>query len=636
MTALRWLFRATAFALLTSLPSFQPAPAAAGENELTPSEKRGGWKLLFDGKTTDGWRNYKKDMISGGWKVVDGALVRAEKGAGDIITKDEYGSFELSLEYKISEGGNSGIMFHVSEDGGAPWHSGPEIQVQDNLKGHDPQKAGWLYQLYPSVPGFMQKEGPDATRPAGEWNQLQIRICPAGSEINMNGVRYSTFKVGSDDWNDKVAKSKFAKMEKFGKNGKGFICLQDHNDIVAYRNIKVRTLGEDGSAPNPIDGDLKVEVEQAFPNIQWEGWEPITEAGKTQPFRTIFLTHAGDGSDRVFVGEQWGQIFVLKNDQAATEGKVFLDIRKRVQYADNMNEEGLLGIAFHPKYKENGHFYVYYVTKEQEHTIVVSRFTVSKNDPNKADPASELELLRVQQPYWNHKGGTLAFGPDGMLHIALGDGGAGNDPHENGQSVDTLLGKLLRINVDAKDPGKEYAIPKDNPFAGKKDARGEIFAYGFRNPWRFSFDKATGLLWCADVGQNLWEEINLVNLGGNYGWNYREGLHPFGAKVPPANVKTADPIWEYDHQVGKSITGGHVYRGDRVKGLVGKYLYADYVSGKLWALDYDPAAGTVKGNYGIPSKKIAATSYGEDEKGDVYIVEVAPNGKGIYRFVDKK
>lgn len=626
------LARAAALALFGTLPQVLPTDALAGENELTASEKRGGWKLLFDGKSTDGWRNYKKDKISDGWKVQDGTLTRADKGAGDIITKDQYDSFELSLEYKIAEAGNSGIMFHVDEEGGAPWHSGPEIQVQDNVKGHDPQKAGWLYQLYPSVAGFMQKEGPDATRPAGQWNQMQIRICPAGSEINMNGVRYSTFQVGSKDWNEKVAKSKFAAMPKFGKNGKGFICLQDHGDLVSYRNIKVRPLGEDGSAPNPVDGDLEVQLETAFPNLKWAGWEPISEAGKVQPFRTIFLTNAGDGSDRVFVGEQWGQVFCFKNDQAATESHVFLDIRDKVQYADNMNEEGLLGMAFHPKFKENGQFFVYYVTKEKAHTIVVSRFTVSKEDPNKADPKSEVELLRVEQPYWNHKGGTVAFGPDGMLYIVLGDGGAGNDPHGNGQNLTTLMGKLLRIDVDQKTDGKPYSIPKDNPFVAESSARPEIYAYGFRNPWRFSFDKKTGALWLADVGQNLWEEIDLVVKGGNYGWNFREGLHPFGSVTPPADAKLIDPVWEYDHQVGKSITGGNVYRGDRVKALAGKYVYADYVSGKIWALDYDADTKAVKGNYNIPSKGLPITSFGEDEKGDVYFMGVAPDGKGIFRF----
>lgn len=628
MTPSRW-WSAAAIATLFGTSTL---PLFAGENELTESEKRGGWKLLFDGKTTDGWRNYKKDKISEGWKVQDGALVRADKGAGDIVTADEYGSFELSIEYKITEAGNSGIMFHVSEDGGAPWHSGPEIQVQDNVKGHDPQKAGWLYQLYEPKPGFMEKTQPDATRPAGEWNQMQIRITPVQSEINMNGVRYVTFTKGNKDWDDRVAKSKFAKMEKFGKNTKGHICLQDHNDVVAYRNIKIRELPDNGVAKDPVDGKLPLVTEKAFPNLKWAGWDPETESGQIRPFRTIFLLHSGDGTNRLFAGEQWGQVFAFKNDQATTDSHVFLDLRKKVQYADNMNEEGLLGMAFHPKFKTNGEFFIYYSAKDAEHTTVVSRFKVSKDDPNKADPASEEELIRFPQPFWNHKGGTIAFGPDGMLYIALGDGGAGNDPFGNGQNLSKHLGKILRIDVDHKDAGKAYAIPKDNPFVGTKDAAPEIYAYGFRNPWRIAFDSKTGTLWCSDVGQNLWEEIDLVEKGGNYGWNFREGLHPFGAKTPPADAKLLDPIWEYDHQVGKSITGGNVYRGSRIKELAGKYVYADYVSGKVWALDYDEAKKAVKGNYSIPSNGLPIMSFGEDEQGDMYFMGVAPDGHGIYRF----
>lgn len=210
------------------------ADPAAAPNTLTEAEKAAGWKLLFDGKTFDGWRNYKKDKVSPGWKVVDGAMVRAEKGAGDIVTADQYGAYELSLEYKISKGGNSGIMFHVTEEEGAPFMTGPEIQVQDNKDGHDPQKAGWLYQLY--------KPETDATKPVGEWNQVRLLLTPEKSEVHMNGVKYYEFVKGSDDWNERVAKSKFKAWAKFGKPTKGFICLQDHGNEVAYRNVKIRSL----------------------------------------------------------------------------------------------------------------------------------------------------------------------------------------------------------------------------------------------------------------------------------------------------------------------------------------------------------------------------------------------------------
>lgn len=210
---------------------------SAGEaplNQLTPEEAKAGWKLLFDGRSTDGWRNYKTEGISDKWKVVDGALTMTEKGAGDIITKDQYGAFELSLEYNISPGGNSGIMYHVRETEDRPWQTGPEIQVQDNVAGHDPQKAGWLYQFY--------KSDVDATKPAGQWNQLRIVISPAKCEHYMNGVKYCEYVLGSDDWKAKLAASKFSKYPDFGKFESGFICLQDHGNLVSYRNIKLRPL----------------------------------------------------------------------------------------------------------------------------------------------------------------------------------------------------------------------------------------------------------------------------------------------------------------------------------------------------------------------------------------------------------
>ena len=360
---------------------------------------------------------------------------------------------------------------------------------------------------------------------------------------------------------------------------------------------------------------LDVSVERAFPELSFE--------------RPIVVTHANDGSDRVFVAEQEGIIKVFPNDQDIEEADVFLDIEDQVVYRDSKNEEGLLGFAFHPKYKTNGHFFVYYTTADADLTSVVTRFTVSKDDPGKADPKSEVELLRVKQPYWNHNGGTLAFGPDGMLYVALGDGGNGGDPHRNGQNLTTLLGSILRIDVDHQDDGKNYAIPKDNPFVGKTIVSGrakdkevavapEIYAYGFRNVWRLSFDQKTGSLWAADVGQGLWEEINIVQSGGNYGWNMREAQHWFRPDGNDTQEGLIDPIWEYHHDIGKSITGGSVYRGRRVPELVGKYVYADYVSGLLWALDYNAASGSVQGNYSITGKNQPIMSFGEDQSGEIY------------------
>jgi glucose/arabinose dehydrogenase len=346
--------------------------------------------------------------------------------------------------------------------------------------------------------------------------------------------------------------------------------------------------------------------------------------------RPIVLTHAGDGSDRVFIASQYGKIHVLPNDQAAEATEIFLDIEDRVVYKDKQNEEGFLGLAFHPKYKENGELYVYYTTQDEPQTSVISRFGVSKNNPNRADPDSEEELMRIEQPFWNHNGGTIAFGPDGYLYISLGDGGKGNDTLMNGQNVQTLLGSVLRIDVDRdtpKDPKNKssvalpYAIPNDNPFADAGLlARGEIWAYGFRNPWRHSFDRRTGKLWLADVGQNLWEEIDIVHRGGNYGWNLREGQHKFGPAGSEPRGDLVEPIWEYHHDIGKSITGGHVYRGRRLPKLAGGYLYADYVTGKLWALWYDDEAKQVTANRPIAGNKMPVLSFGEDEAGEVYFL----------------
>ncbi len=340
---------------------------------------------------------------------------------------------------------------------------------------------------------------------------------------------------------------------------------------------------------------------------------------KLRPRRPVVITHAGDGSNRLFVVTQQGVVHAFPNRPDAEETTTFLDIESKVVYADRQNEEGLLGLAFHPKYAENGQFFVYYTTKAAPQTSVISRFRVSAEDPNRADPDSEEEILRIEQPYWNHNGGTLVFGPDGYLYVGLGDGGKFNDPHMNGQNVQTLLGSILRIDVDHQDPGLKYAIPKDNPFAGEpKYARGEIFAYGFRNVWRMSFDRETGQLWAADVGQDTWEEIDLVRAGGNYGWNLREAGHKFGPAGADPRSELIDPIWEYHHDIGKSITGGNVYRGQQVPELQGHYVYGDYVSGNLWALKYDVASRRVTANRPIRGENIPVITFGEDEAGELY------------------
>ena len=319
---------------------------------------------------------------------------------------------------------------------------------------------------------------------------------------------------------------------------------------------------------------------------------------------------------------------------ASGEGdtQVFLDIQERISYNDKTNEEGFLGMAFHPNFRENGQFFVYYTNKHDRHQNVVARFRVDPDDPNRALVDSEEIVLVLDKPFWNHDGGTICFGPDRMLYIAVGDGGLANDPYGNGQNRKTLLGTILRIDVDRKDAGLNYAIPDDNPFAGRSDARGEIWAHGLRNVWRMAFDPKTGALWAGDVGQDLWEEIDLIEKGGNYGWNLREGQHKFGTKGSDPRPDLIEPVWEYPHEVGKSITGGLVYRGGAIPELEGAYLYADYVSTKIWALWYDAQKHQVVANREIASPGEPILSFGEDESGEIYFTTVTPARGAIYRI----
>ncbi len=413
------------------------------------------------------------------------------------------------------------------------------------------------------------------------------------------------------------------------------ICLDPTGRFLLVPDMRGGTVSKVpiGVPGQPVDETpLALKTEVAFPKLKWAGWEGVGDDGKIRPLRPMVLTHANDDSNRVFVAIQQGPIHVFANDQSADATKVFLDITKKVFYIDKENEQGLLGLAFHPKYKTNGEFFVFYSLRDKKLTNVVSRFRVKKDNPNEADPDSEEEILRVSRPFWNHDGGTICFGPDGYLYIALGDGGAGNDPQKNGQNLNTLLAKVLRIDIDKKDPGLAYAIPKDNPFVGKEGARGEIWAYGIRNIWRMAFDQKTGKLWAGDVGQNIYEEIDIIVKGGNYGWSKREGLHPFGIDGVDTNPKMIDPIWEYDHDIGKSITGGSVYRGKRLPELDGAYLYGDYVTNKIWALWYDESKGRVVANRPIADPNKVIFSFGEDQEGDVYFLTDSINGQGIYRF----
>jgi glucose/arabinose dehydrogenase len=410
-------------------------------------------------------------------------------------------------------------------------------------------------------------------------------------------------------------------------------CLDPTGRLILVPDMKAGTVT---AIPAQIPGfevdfsPLSFKTEVAFPDLKWTGWDPESSGA----LRPLVLTHAGDGSNRVFVATQHGIVHVFPNDQKATETKVFLDIHDRVKYNDNTNEEGFLGMAFHPKFKEKGEVFVFYTPKKENKVNVVSRFKLSKDDPTKLDPNSEEQLLRYENRYfWNHDGGTICFGPDGYLYVIHGDGGFANDPQGNGQNLDVLYAKILRIDVDKQDEGKKYAVPKDNPFVGVEKTRPEIWAYGIRNVWRMSFDRKTGQLWAADVGQNLFEEINLIKKGGNYGWNRREGMHPFGAKGVGPNKDMIEPIWEYNHDVGKSVTGGGVYRGKAFPELDGYYLHADYVTSKIWALKYDEKLGRVTEWRSIKDPAKPVMSFGEDEHGEMYFMTFAANGKGIYRFV---
>lgn len=365
-----------------------------------------------------------------------------------------------------------------------------------------------------------------------------------------------------------------------------------------------------GDDDSPQAARKTIDVVRAFPNLSFE--------------RPVDLQNAGDGTNRLFVLEQAGRILVFPNDPGAVSASVLLDIRDRVN--DGGNEEGLLGLAFHPEYETNGYFYVYYSVSDPRRSRL-ARFSVSSGNANAADPASEAVLLEVDQPYSNHNGGQISFGPDGFLYVALGDGGSGGDPQENGQNRSTLLGKILRIDVDRA----PYGIPSDNPFAGNTQGyREEIFAYGLRNPWRFSFDRPTGRLWAGDVGQNEYEEIDIIEAGKNYGWNIMEGNHCYNADVCETGGLTL-PVWEYPHSEGQSVTGGFVYRGAALPELSGRYIYADFVSGKIWALRYDGQTPPV--NDLLIDTGLNISSFGVDEAGELYLCAF---DKRIYKLAEVK
>ena len=324
----------------------------------------------------------------------------------------------------------------------------------------------------------------------------------------------------------------------------------------------------------------------------------------------MLLTAPRDGTGRSAVVEQGGRISIFVHNPGITQVETFLDISGRVSRGGN--EEGLLGLAFDPGYAETGVFYLYYSASGPRRSVL-SRFTVS-DDPNRADASSEEVLLEVAQPFSNHNGGMIAFGPDGFLYVGLGDGGAGGDPRGNGQNAATLLASILRIEVEPGLPG--YRVPEGNPSLGP-GARPEIWAYGLRNPWRFSFDRDTGDLWVGDVGQSAREEIDLVVRGGNYGWNVTEGTRCF---QPSSGCDTSGlqaPVIDYGHNQGCSVTGGYVYRGQEQPSLRGVYLYADFCSGIVWGLRHD-GQELVDARI-VAEPDVNVSSFGEDAAGELYV-----------------
>ena len=351
--------------------------------------------------------------------------------------------------------------------------------------------------------------------------------------------------------------------------------------------------------PNASEIENRFTVQDAFPGLKFK--------------RPLDIQNAGDGSGRVFVVEQDGRIYVIEN-KPTIKAELFLDISDRID--NSGNEMGLLGLSFHPDFKKNGLFFVNYTNST---STVISKFKTDPSNLNRADPTSEEIILTFNQPYSNHNGGQLAFNRnDSYLYIGVGDGGNEGDPQRNGQNCNTLLGKILRIDINKKDTGLNYGIPPDNPFVNNSQGkREEIYAYGLRNPWRFSFDPQSGRLWAADVGQNRIEEIDLIDKGKNYGWNIMEGSLCYN---PPSGCNTSGlelPIYEYQHPLGEAVTGGYVYSGQKLPVLYGAYIYADYGTGLIWGLWYQE--GSKPQNFTLTDTKLNISSFGIDENNELYM-----------------
>lgn len=342
----------------------------------------------------------------------------------------------------------------------------------------------------------------------------------------------------------------------------------------------------------------------------------------------VEIVKANDGTNRLFVVQQRGLIFVFEDSPTVSVRKTFLNLTSIVSQTGS--ETGLLGLAFHPNYAQNRTFFVYYTTGSPL-TTVVARYQTSVTNPDSAIFSSGQVIFTENQPFSNHNGGKIAFGPDGFLYISLGDGGSAGDPGNRAQNLNTTLGKLLRIDVDNVQSPLNYAIPPTNPFVGQPNVRQEIFAWGLRNMWKFSFDEQ-GRIWGADVGQNAWEEINIIESGGNYGWRKFEGNVVYNASDPtPPNA--IFPIWVYSHSAGDaSITGGYVYRGSRIPVLYGKYIYGDYVSRRIWALNYNFQTSTATNEFLIQGSQLIS-SFGEDFNNEILVLGYNSTAGRIWRLV---
>jgi glucose/arabinose dehydrogenase len=356
-----------------------------------------------------------------------------------------------------------------------------------------------------------------------------------------------------------------------------------------------------------------VELVNAFPNLKF-----------TKP---LFVTHSKDGTDRIFVVQQNGFIRAFANDSAVSAYSTFLDISNKI--SSSSGEEGLLGLAFDPNYAENGYFFVDYTAPNPRRTVI-ARYSVMPENSNKADSLSELKILEINQPFSNHNGGMLMFGEDGYLYIGMGDGGSGGDPYGNGQNLGVLLGKILRINVDSADGTMNYSIPPDNPLKGNtQGSKEEIYTWGMRNPWRFSQDPVTGQIWVGDVGQDDWEEIDLLEKGLNYGWRIMEGTHCYNPRAGCDETGLTLPIKEYPHASGDcSITGGYVYRGKNRPDLVGAYIYGDYCTGRIWMLRYQ--GGQVTTDSLLIQAPFQISSFGVDKENELYVCDYSDGT--IHRF----